>query len=202
MSILHKDLKSDNVLIANNVCKLADFGLANEVFETLNKNNNNSNKYNNYKTELFDSNSINGTLTYIAPEISMCSRGSFYTDIYSYGIILWEIFTTFTLQQYEFPYGKMFHPTTTVNELFERVCEGKRPNLVKSFPNRVKQLYLSCVDPDPKKRPLCDEILSEVCNWQLDCDKDWDLLDIPTDIELASINTITLDFDFNDEVSG
>jgi hypothetical protein len=46
------------------------------------------------------------------------------------------------------------------------------------------------VDPDPKKRPLCDEILSEVCNWQLVNGKEWSLIESSIEVELGSINTV------------
>ena len=71
-NIIHCDIKSDNIFIKDNIIKIGDFGLAKYLKKQ-------------YKT-------INGTIGYIAPEILSSKRYSFKSDIYSLGVLFFEIF--------------------------------------------------------------------------------------------------------------
>ena len=70
--IIHCDIKSDNIFLKDNIIKIGDFGLAKYVKKEYKK--------------------INGTIGYIAPEVLSDKKYSFKSDIYSLGVLFFEIF--------------------------------------------------------------------------------------------------------------
>lgn len=76
-NIIHRDLKPSNILLTrNNELKISDFG-THKVF-------------NNKCSDL--STSQTGTYAYMAPEVIRGESHSFPIDVWSYGVVLWEMF--------------------------------------------------------------------------------------------------------------
>jgi len=78
--VLHRDIKCDNIfLTANNRGKLADFGLS-RVQEKLDE-------------ESLATNSVVGSFYYCAPEVTNQQPYDYKADVFSFGIVLYEMFT-------------------------------------------------------------------------------------------------------------
>ena len=76
--IIHRDLKSQNIMIGENLdVKIADFGIA------LSSN----------EADMTQTNTIMGSVHYLAPELARGNIATEFSDIYSLGILLYEILT-------------------------------------------------------------------------------------------------------------
>lgn len=140
-SIVYRDLKPENIgFDASGTVKLFDFGLAREL--PFNSNG-----------ELRRMTSGSGTFRYMSPE---CYKGEVYglpTDVYSFGLLLWEIASL------KKPYAKM-----DLNDLTDFVFWGdKRPKLIaKCGSLEMRKLMKDCWDATPAVRPTFAEIRSRL----------------------------------------
>src|SRR5437016_5631714 len=93
-------------------------------------------------------NKIYGVIPYLAPEVlsgKPCTKES---DVYSFGMIMWE-FTT----------GKKpFHDRSHNHRLILDILEGKRPEITKDTPEFYADLMKKCWDPKPENRPSIKKI--------------------------------------------
>lgn len=99
---------------------------------------------------------LQGTPVYIAPEVFSSKVYDSKADIYSFGLILWEMW-----------YGQRAFAEFkgAVPGLFRRVNEGYRPSDVegsKKPPDQWKQLMSRCWDGKPEQRPS-----AEICNQEI-----------------------------------
>ncbi|KAJ8770826.1 hypothetical protein K2173_021741 [Erythroxylum novogranatense] len=82
-SIIHRDLKPSNVLLDRDmIAHVSDFGLA-KIISTIND----------FSQSLTSTTRIKGTIGYTAPEYGMGSEASKRGDIYSYGVLVLEMFS-------------------------------------------------------------------------------------------------------------
>lgn len=140
--ILHRDLKSLNLLLMDQVngqndfvlVKVTDFGIARILDEVAPR----------ITMQV-------GTCHWMAPEVMNSQPYSFPADIYSFGIVLWEIAARETpykdLKPYEIP---------------DRVLKGVRPDLNKiapGVPPGIKDLIVHCWDQSPQNRPTFRQII-------------------------------------------
>ena len=107
-----------------------------------------------------DVKNITGTLVgsplYIAPEVFHCKLYDSKADIYSFGIMLWEMW-----------YGRQAFVEFKgpVTAFFNFVDGGHRPKHVegsKEPPSRWKQLMSQCWDGNPEKRPSAKICFQEI----------------------------------------
>ncbi|RHZ48714.1 hypothetical protein Glove_543g22 [Diversispora epigaea] len=124
-NMIHRDLHSGNILFYAKAFfwYISDLGLSGPVDKP--------------------SDSIYGNLPYIAPEV-LC--GEIYTkksDIYSLGIIMWEVITG------ETPFDEYEHNL----ELTIDIIKGCRPKIYEYIPQKYVTLMKQCWDANPDNRP-------------------------------------------------
>lgn len=126
--IIHRDIKPSNIIITvDGTAKLIDFGLVG----ILRKN-----------TSLTQAGEIFGTPVYMSPEQIRGEPQSAATDIYSIGIVI-----------YEMAYGRRPFQSTNLSGLFKEIIHGKIPfPSAPDVPGSLKTLIKKCVNPDPNKR--------------------------------------------------
>src|SRR5438128_4706114 len=86
---------------------------------------------------------VQGVLPYIAPEVLHSHKFTQKSDIYSFGIIMYQI------ADGEPP----FRDYSSDILLAKRICNGLRPEMPDSAPEVYKKLAKRCCDADPNKRP-------------------------------------------------
>ncbi|CAG8665786.1 1435_t:CDS:2, partial [Racocetra fulgida] len=102
-----------------------------------------------------------GVMPYIAPEVF--SKGYFTkaSDIYSFGLIMWELAVGQT------PFSEYQHDKDLVSD----ICNGVRPDIDRSIPKFYVDLMSTCWDPNPENRPNSRLLRETVENWVLSSDK-------------------------------
>lgn len=93
-----------------------------------------------------------GTLRYMAPEVAKSEPYGLNVDIYSYGIILWELCSLCKpFKDYRY------------KDLHEQViCGTVRPKIDPSWPEALAELMAQCWSACPSDRPAVDEILDSL----------------------------------------
>ena len=126
--VLHRDLKPSNVMIdGRGQVLITDFGLAS------------------FAEQLPSAEVCRGTPSYMAPEQLCGKEVSVKSDIYSLGLVLYEMFT-----------GKRVFQANSIAELLglhENMLLTSPAFLVKDLDPAVERAILSCLDPDPHNRP-------------------------------------------------
>lgn len=95
-----------------------------------------------------------GTLLWMAPEMVANQEWSEKTDVFAFGIILWELFSA------EIPYSQLSNISSAVDLLF-KICNGVRPDMskVSHVGSSMRRLIEECWDPDPRRRPSMRRVL-------------------------------------------
>ncbi|GBB85075.1 hypothetical protein RclHR1_11650002 [Rhizophagus clarus] len=99
--------------------------------------------------DILFNNEIYGVIPYIAPEIFKGAKFSQASDIYSLGMIIWEITTGCK------PFANIEHD----HNLIYNIIDGKRPEITEDTPEFLASLMKRCWDLDPKNRPTAEEII-------------------------------------------
>jgi serine/threonine protein kinase len=137
--VLHCDLKSSNILITESWgVKIADFGLS-FLFPN-SEEGANSAEYDTSRVPL----GCVGTHHWIAPEVLRGEEYSQAADVYSFGIILWEMIHR------KIPY----HDLTAAQVIALVGYGGKRLRVSSYCPSQVKNIIYMCLNrDDSRKRP-------------------------------------------------
>ncbi|RIA93986.1 kinase-like domain-containing protein, partial [Glomus cerebriforme] len=139
-NLIHRDLHVGNILRADLYTCITDIGLCKPA---------DYNALENTKKRVY------GVLPYIAPEIL---RGQNYTkaaDIYSFGIIIYEVISGLP------PYHDVSHDIN----LAMKICQGLRPKFSFKVPQLIVHLIKSCLDANPLNRPSASEVRNILLQW-------------------------------------
>uniref|UniRef100_A0A8D1WNA4 Vascular endothelial growth factor receptor 1 n=1 Tax=Sus scrofa TaxID=9823 RepID=A0A8D1WNA4_PIG len=136
---IHRDLAARNILLSeNNVVKICDFGLARDIYK-------NPDYVRKGDTRL--------PLKWMAPESIFDKIYSTKSDVWSYGVLLWEIFSL----------GGSPYPGVQMDEDFcSRLKEGVRMRAPEYATPEIYQIMLDCWHKDPKERPRFVELVEKL----------------------------------------
>lgn len=142
MNIIYRDLKPDNIgFDVRGTIKLFDFGLAKEI-DLSTKDENGTYKLTGYT----------GSPLYMAPEIALNKPYNFSADVYSFGILLWQMIAL------KSPFEKL-----TIRNIINMVAKkNHRPPCDAKWTASLSELLRSCWSPDIGKRPSFQNIISEL----------------------------------------
>ncbi|OQR71470.1 mitogen-activated protein kinase kinase kinase 12-like [Tropilaelaps mercedesae] len=133
--IIHRDLKSPNILIGyNDILKVTDFGISKTLGE--------------HAAPM----SFAGTVAWMAPEVIRQEPCSEKVDVWSYGVVLWELLTC------EVPYKDMDSSAVIYGVGNNRLALP----IPKSCPEGFKLLLAQCWNLRPQNRPSFKHILSHL----------------------------------------
>ncbi|KAJ3603477.1 hypothetical protein NHX12_028223 [Muraenolepis orangiensis] len=135
---IHRDLAARNVLVTeDNVMKIADFGLARDIHHI---------DY--YKK------TTNGRLPvkWMAPEALFDRIYTNQSDVWSFGVLLWEIFTL----------GGSPYPGVPVEELFKLLKDGHRMDKPSTCTHQLYMMMRDCWHAVPSHRPTFKQLVEDL----------------------------------------
>lgn len=149
-NIIHRDVKPQNILVTEEgVVKVTDFGIAKAPTSVT----------------ITNSNKVMGSAHYFSPEQA---KGSFVdnrTDLYSLGIVLYEMVTG------KVPYDAESPVSVALKHIQETVVPPK--NLVPGIPESLNRLILKAIEKEPIRRyQTAKELLMDLIRIQKDLNYD------------------------------
>ncbi|BFZ05522.1 hypothetical protein BsWGS_08561 [Bradybaena similaris] len=132
-SFIHRDLAARNCLVGEaNIVKVADFGLARLMKDDT---------YTAHAGAKFP-------IKWTAPEGLAFNRFSTRSDVWAFGVLLWELAT----------FGMSPYPGVDLTEVYHLLEKGYRMERPPGTPPEIHTLMLKCWQWDPKDRPTFKEI--------------------------------------------
>uniref|UniRef100_F7DLA5 Vascular endothelial growth factor receptor 2 n=1 Tax=Monodelphis domestica TaxID=13616 RepID=F7DLA5_MONDO len=138
---IHRDLAARNILLAEkNVVKICDFGLARDIYKD---------------PDYVRKGDARLPLKWMAPETIFDRVYTIQSDVWSFGILLWEIFSL----------GASPYPGVKIDEEFcRRLKEGTRMRAPEYTTPEMYQTMLDCWHGEPKQRPTFSELVEHLGN--------------------------------------
>ncbi|WIA11808.1 hypothetical protein OEZ85_011900 [Tetradesmus obliquus] len=141
IGVVHGDLKSANVLLKGASrdlrgfsCKIADFGLS-RVLDM---------DATHISTRTY------GTIVYMPSELLLTGRMTTATDVYSFGLMMWELFTS----------QRVFEEGLSIGQIFYMIAyQNWRPTVPANCPPGYAELMTACWHQDPEQRPTVPQLL-------------------------------------------
>uniref|UniRef100_A0A3Q2DKZ1 Vascular endothelial growth factor receptor 3 n=1 Tax=Cyprinodon variegatus TaxID=28743 RepID=A0A3Q2DKZ1_CYPVA len=127
---IHRDLAARNILLSeNNVVKICDFGLARDIYKD---------------PDYVRKGNARLPLKWMAPESIFDKVYTSQSDVWSFGVLLWEIFSL----------GASPYPGVQIDEDFcKRLKDGVRMRAPETASPEIYGIMLACWQGEPKERP-------------------------------------------------
>uniref|UniRef100_A0A8D0LB24 receptor protein-tyrosine kinase n=1 Tax=Sphenodon punctatus TaxID=8508 RepID=A0A8D0LB24_SPHPU len=136
LGYVHRDLAARNILVNSNlVCKVSDFGLSRILEDN--------------PDAAYTTTGGKIPIRWTAPEAIMNHKFSSASDVWSYGVVMWEVLA----------YGEQPYWNMTNNDVINSVEEGYRLPAPMGCPMALHQLMLDCWQKDRNERPCFSEIV-------------------------------------------
>ncbi|XP_036913935.1 vascular endothelial growth factor receptor 3 isoform X2 [Sturnira hondurensis] len=138
---IHRDLAARNILLSeSDVVKICDFGLARDIYKD---------------PDYVRKGSARLPLKWMAPESIFDKVYTTQSDVWSFGVLLWEIFSL----------GASPYPGVQINEEFcQQLKEGTRMKAPELASPAIRRIMLSCWSGDPRERPAFSELVEMLGN--------------------------------------
>lgn len=138
---IHRDLAARNILLSEkNVVKICDFGLARDIYKD---------------PDYVRKGDARLPLKWMAPETIFDRVYTIQSDVWSFGVLLWEIFSL----------GASPYPGVKIDEEFcRRLKEGTRMRAPDYTTPEMYQTMLDCWHEDPNQRPSFSELVEHLGN--------------------------------------
>ena len=126
--LIHRNLGARNIFVGEgNIVKIANFRIARVVIGD----------------ECISPLGEKFRVKWTAPEIALYDHFSIKSDVWSYGILLWELIT----------HGQVPYPGITLAETQAKVEQGYRMPQPPGCPDPLYQIMMDCWNQDPEERP-------------------------------------------------
>uniref|UniRef100_A0A8C1KIV1 Vascular endothelial growth factor receptor 3 n=1 Tax=Cyprinus carpio TaxID=7962 RepID=A0A8C1KIV1_CYPCA len=127
---IHRDLAARNILLSeNNVVKICDFGLARDIYKD---------------PDYVRKGNARLPLKWMAPESIFDKVYTSQSDVWSFGVLLWEIFSL----------GASPYPGLQIDEDFcKRLKDGTRMRAPDNASPEIYGIMLACWQGEPRERP-------------------------------------------------
>ncbi|XP_045671817.1 vascular endothelial growth factor receptor 2 isoform X1 [Ursus americanus] len=138
---IHRDLAARNILLSEkNVVKICDFGLARDIYKD---------------PDYVRKGDARLPLKWMAPETIFDRVYTIQSDVWSFGVLLWEIFSL----------GASPYPGVKIDEEFcRRLKEGTRMRAPDYTTPEMYQTMLDCWHGEPNQRPTFSELVEHLGN--------------------------------------
>uniref|UniRef100_A0A672K2C6 Tyrosine-protein kinase receptor n=1 Tax=Sinocyclocheilus grahami TaxID=75366 RepID=A0A672K2C6_SINGR len=138
LHFVHRDLATRNCLVGEGlVVKIGDFGMSRDIYST-------------------DYYRVGGRtmlpIRWMPPESIMYRKFTTESDIWSFGVVLWEIFT----------YGKQPWYQLSNSEAIECITQGRELERPRACPKEVHLLMQGCWQREPQQRLVIKDIYSRL----------------------------------------
>ncbi|KAK7600901.1 hypothetical protein V9T40_008342 [Parthenolecanium corni] len=142
---VHRDLATRNCLVGENlVVKISDFGLSRDVYS--------SDYYRVQKSALLP-------IRWMSPESILYGKFTVESDIWSYGVVLWEIYS----------YGLQPYYAHSNQDVVDMIRSHQILATPEGCPPRMYALMIECWNQVPSRRPQFTEIHTRLIQWRDSC---------------------------------